>query len=95
MRSATKDLKLIINRYINLTELYWRLHIEYIKHTITTYPQSPYWLVRKKRVDEAEKSLKLLFRRDADVAEELKAIRNTTTREQCEVKNQVRWNAAE
>ncbi|XP_063610356.1 facilitated trehalose transporter Tret1-like [Penaeus indicus] len=53
-------------------------------------PESPYWLVRKNKIDTAEKSLRLLLGRDGDVAKELEAIRSTTTLRQNEVKDQVR-----
>ncbi|XP_042890366.1 facilitated trehalose transporter Tret1-like [Penaeus japonicus] len=53
-------------------------------------PESPYWLVRKKKIDAAERSLRLFLGRDGNVAEELQAIRNTTTDQQCEVKNQIK-----
>ncbi|XP_063615831.1 facilitated trehalose transporter Tret1-like, partial [Penaeus indicus] len=53
-------------------------------------PESPYWLVRKNKIDEAERSLRLLLGRDGDVAQELEAIRSTTTQRQSEVKDQVR-----
>lgn len=51
--------------------------------------QSPYWLVRKKRIDAAERSLRVLLGRSADVTKELDAIRSTTTLKQSKVKNQV------
>ncbi|XP_063588613.1 facilitated trehalose transporter Tret1-like [Penaeus indicus] len=52
-------------------------------------PESPYWLVRKKRIDAAERSLRVLLGRSADVTKELDAIRSTTTLKQSKVKNQV------
>ncbi|XP_042866280.1 facilitated trehalose transporter Tret1-like isoform X5 [Penaeus japonicus] len=53
-------------------------------------PESPYWLVRKKRIEAAERSLRLLLGRDGRVAEELEAIRSTTTQRQSQVRDQVR-----
>ncbi|XP_047499083.1 facilitated trehalose transporter Tret1-like [Penaeus chinensis] len=53
-------------------------------------PESPYWLVRKNKIDAAERSLRLLLGRDGSVAEELQAIRSTTTHGQSEVKDQLR-----
>ncbi|XP_037789047.1 facilitated trehalose transporter Tret1-like [Penaeus monodon] len=52
-------------------------------------PESPYWLVRKKRIDAAERSLRVLLGRSADVTKELDAIRSTTTLKQSKVKNQL------
>nr|XP_027231227.1 facilitated trehalose transporter Tret1-like [Penaeus vannamei] len=57
---------------------------------ILLVPESPYWLVRKKKVDAAERSLRLLLGRDGNVAGELEAIRSTTTLRQSEVKDQAR-----
>ncbi|XP_063588616.1 facilitated trehalose transporter Tret1-like [Penaeus indicus] len=57
---------------------------------ILLVPESPYWLVRKKKIDAAERSLRLLLGRDGNVAEELRAIRSTTTLKQSEVKDQAR-----
>ncbi|XP_047498449.1 facilitated trehalose transporter Tret1-like [Penaeus chinensis] len=57
---------------------------------ILLVPESPYWLVRKKKIDAAERSLRLLLGRDGNVAEELAAIRSTTTLRQSEVKDQAR-----
>lgn len=45
--------------------------------------------MRKKKIDAAEKSLRFLWGRDANVDRELEAIRSTTVPEQSEVKNQV------
>ncbi|XP_042866283.1 facilitated trehalose transporter Tret1-like isoform X2 [Penaeus japonicus] len=53
-------------------------------------PESPYWLVRKKKVDAAERSLRVLLGRNDDVTKELNAIRSTTTLKQSRVKNQLR-----
>ncbi|XP_042866281.1 facilitated trehalose transporter Tret1-like [Penaeus japonicus] len=53
-------------------------------------PESPYWLVRKKRIEAAERSLRLLLGRDGRVAEELEAIRSTTTQRQSQVRDQIR-----
>lgn len=53
-------------------------------------PESPYWLVRKKRIDAAERSLRVLLGHTADVTKELDAIRSTTTLKQAKVKNQMR-----
>ncbi|XP_042878787.1 facilitated trehalose transporter Tret1-like [Penaeus japonicus] len=57
---------------------------------ILLVPESPYWLVRKKKIDAAERSLRLLLGRDGNVAEELLIIRSTTTQRQCQVKDQIR-----
>ncbi|XP_042866278.1 facilitated trehalose transporter Tret1-like isoform X3 [Penaeus japonicus] len=57
---------------------------------ILLVPESPYWLVRKKRIEAAERSLRLLLGRDGRVAEELEAIRSTTTQRQSQVRDQVR-----
>ncbi|XP_042866275.1 facilitated trehalose transporter Tret1-like isoform X1 [Penaeus japonicus] len=57
---------------------------------ILLVPESPYWLVRKKRIEAAERSLRLLLGRDGRVAEELEAIRSTTTHRQSQVRDQVR-----
>ncbi|XP_069983517.1 facilitated trehalose transporter Tret1 [Penaeus vannamei] len=54
------------------------------------FENSPYWLVRKKKIDAAEKSLRFLWGRDANVDRELEAIRSTTVPEQSEVKNQIK-----
>ncbi|XP_037789437.1 facilitated trehalose transporter Tret1-like [Penaeus monodon] len=53
-------------------------------------PESPYWLVRKNKIDAAERSLRLLLGHDGNVAEELAAIRSTTTLAQSEIKDQLR-----
>ncbi|ROT63106.1 glucose transporter 8 [Penaeus vannamei] len=52
-------------------------------------PESPYWLVRKKRIDAAERSLRVLLGHTADVTKELDAIRSTTTLKQANVMNQL------
>ncbi|XP_047498447.1 facilitated trehalose transporter Tret1-like [Penaeus chinensis] len=53
-------------------------------------PESPYWLVRKNKIDAAERSLRLLLGRDGNVAKELEVIMSTTALKQREIKDQLR-----